>query len=222
MSKLIPPPPPTVPIGRVNSKGEVIINHDWALYLTVGLLQRLGGYNSPDITELLTQSGAYIESDSGSDDSVFIPGPPGPPGAAGATGWLMMEEAPAEPQIIMPPGAEPPHGRYTPTLTNVANLDASTAYECMWVRHGCVVAVSGKIDVNPTAAGLVQLGISLPVASGFTAIHQLAGTAASPGVSGQSAAIVADFTNDRAEMQFTAVDLNNRAMYFTLMYWMHA
>lgn len=109
-------------------------------------------------------------------------------------------------------------GTYTPTLTNVANLDASTAYAMQYLRVGNTVTVSGKIDVNPTAAGLVQLGISLPIASNFANIHECAGAAASPGVSGQSAAIVADATNNRAEMEFTAVDLNNRAMYCTFTY----
>jgi hypothetical protein len=43
-------------------------------------------------------------------------------------------------------------GSYTPTLVNVANLDASTAYSCQYVRVGSVVIVSGQVDVDPTAA----------------------------------------------------------------------
>lgn len=109
-------------------------------------------------------------------------------------------------------------GTYTPTLTNVANLDSSVAYVMQWMRIGNTVTVGGKIDVNPTAAGLVQLGISLPVASDFTGNFQCGGAAASPGVAGQSAAITGDITNNRAEMQFIAVDLNNRAMYCTFTY----
>lgn len=50
--KLIPPPPPTVPIGRVGPGGQVVLDPNWALYLTVGLLNRIGGYNAPSIEEL--------------------------------------------------------------------------------------------------------------------------------------------------------------------------
>lgn len=109
-------------------------------------------------------------------------------------------------------------GTYTPTLTNVANLDASTAFQCQYLRVGNVVTVSGRVDADPTAAGLVQLGISLPIASNFSTANQAAGTAAAAAVAGQSAAIVADATNDRAEMQWTAVDTANRSMYFSFTY----
>lgn len=106
-------------------------------------------------------------------------------------------------------------GTYTPTLFNVANLTASTAYQCQWSRAGSVVTVSGKADIDPTAAGSVQLGISLPVASNIGAAENCAGTAFAPGIAGQGAAILGDATNDRAQMQWVAVDVTNQAMFFT-------
>lgn len=109
-------------------------------------------------------------------------------------------------------------GTYTPTLTNVANLDASTAYACQWLRVGNVVSVSGKVDADPTGAGAVQLGISLPIASTFANAEECAGTAVAPGVAGQCAAIVADVANARAEMQWVAVDTTNQAMVFSFTY----
>jgi len=111
-------------------------------------------------------------------------------------------------------------GVYTPTLTNVTNVAASTAYECQWQQVENTVVVSGRVDVDPTAGAATELGISLPplYPSAFTAVQQCAGTAAAPAVAGQSAAILADVTNSRASMQWVAVDTANRAMYFTFTY----
>jgi hypothetical protein len=110
-------------------------------------------------------------------------------------------------------------GTYTPTLTNVANLDSSTAYECQYMRVGNTVTVSGKVSVDPTlAATSTQLGISLPVASNFGAQEDCAGAAFASGVAGQGAAILADSTNDRAQLQFISGDVTNQAMYFTFTY----
>lgn len=109
-------------------------------------------------------------------------------------------------------------GTYTPTLTGVANVAASTAYTCQYIKAGTMVVVSGKVDVDPTAAAVTQLGISLPVASNFANPEECAGTAFCPAVAGQGAAILADAANNRAEMQWVAVDLANRTMAFTFVY----
>jgi hypothetical protein len=110
-------------------------------------------------------------------------------------------------------------GTYTPTLTNVANLDGSTAYQCQYMRLGNVVTVSGKVDINPTlTATSTQLGISLPVASNLGAAEDCAGTAVSPTIAGMSGAILGDTTNDRAQLQFMSSDINSNAMYFTFTY----
>ena len=107
---------------------------------------------------------------------------------------------------------------YTPTLTNVANVAASTAYECQYFRVGDNVTVSGKADVDPTAAASTQLGISLPIASNIGAAEDCAGVAAAPTIAGQSAAILGDATNNRAQMEWIAVDITNQPMYFTFTY----
>lgn len=109
---------------------------------------------------------------------------------------------------------------YTPTLTNVTNLDASTAYECQASRNGSTVTQSCKVDVDPTAAGATKLGISLKFPSNFTADNQLAGTCFASGVAGQGAAVLADATNDRAEVNWVAVDLTNQSMYCNFTYQM--
>jgi hypothetical protein len=110
-------------------------------------------------------------------------------------------------------------GTYTPTLTNVANLSASTAYQAQYIRIGATVTVSGRVDIDPTAATTsTQLGISLPVASNFGAVEDCAGVAFASGVAGQGAAILADAANDRAQLQYISGDVTNQAMYFTFTY----
>lgn len=110
-------------------------------------------------------------------------------------------------------------GTYTPTLFNVANLDASTAYSCQYMRVGIVVTVSGRVDIDPTlAATSTQLGISLPIASNFANANECAGTAFASGIAGQGAAILADTANDRAQLRYVSGDVTNQAMYFQFSY----
>lgn len=109
---------------------------------------------------------------------------------------------------------------YTPTLTNVANVAASTPYVCQYMRVGSTVTVGGKVDIDPSSATtLTQLGISLPIASTFAATENCGGSAAAPAVAGYSAGILADAVNHRAELDFTtAADVANRSWYFSFTY----
>lgn len=111
-------------------------------------------------------------------------------------------------------------GTYTPTLTNVSNIDANTPYACQYLRVGDVVTVSGRaaIDVTSAAANTV-LGISLPIASNFSAAEQCAGTANANGAVSMSAGILGDATNDRAQIQYIATsNTGNNDFYFTFTY----
>lgn len=110
-------------------------------------------------------------------------------------------------------------GTYTPTLTNVANLSASTAYSCQYQRVADVVTVSGRVDVDPTAAAAAtQLGLSLPIASNLANANECAGVAFAPGIAGQGAAILGDATNNRAQMEWVSADVTNQGMWFTFTY----
>lgn len=109
-------------------------------------------------------------------------------------------------------------GTYTPTLNNTTNVAASTASQCQWMRVGNVVTVSGRASVDPTAAGATVLGISLPLASNLGAVEDCAGAACSSGIAGQCASIHGDAANDRAVMEWIAVDITNQPMYFTFTY----
>lgn len=114
------------------------------------------------------------------------------------------------------------YGTYTPTLTAVANVAASTNYQCQYMRVGTYVQVSGKLDVDPTLGStLTRIRISLPVASNFSAVENCGGTAAVPGVSavGHAGAILADATNDDAELSFlSSVAAANEGWHFTFGY----
>lgn len=109
-------------------------------------------------------------------------------------------------------------GTYTPTLTNMTNLDGTVAYACQYLRVGTVVTVSGRVDANPTAAGATQIGISLPIASDLAGTEQCAGTAFSQSVAGLGAAILADTADNRALMEWTAVDTIERSLFFSFTY----
>lgn len=110
-------------------------------------------------------------------------------------------------------------GTYTPTLTNIANLDATTARLCTWMRIGASVLVAGQLDADPTlTATATKIGLSLPVASNFSTAFQCGGTAAAPAIVSQCAAIYADAANDRAQMEWKAGDITNQTMCFTFAY----
>lgn len=108
-------------------------------------------------------------------------------------------------------------GTYTPTLTGVTNVQASTAYLCQWIRVGNVVTVSGLFNIDFTAAAATELGISLPIASNFTATSNLGGTAIANGTE-RSCFIQADTTNDRAQVIVTSTGTADTAYSFTFQY----
>lgn len=110
-------------------------------------------------------------------------------------------------------------GTYTPTLTNVANLDASTAFATGYYRIGDRVTVFGRFDADATAAASTstQLGLSLPVASNFATSIQLSGTAVADG-STLDAAVRADATNDRADFVWLSNATANRTFRFHFTY----
>jgi hypothetical protein len=108
-------------------------------------------------------------------------------------------------------------GTYTPTLTNVTNVAASANSAAQYLRVGSMVTVSGAVTIDPTAAGSTILDISVPVASNFASVGQLAGTANAPAVN-ENAGIFANITDDRARLQFTAVATGNSVWYFHFTY----
>jgi len=98
------------------------------------------------------------------------------------------------------------HGTYTPTLTGVANVSSSTARLATYMRVGNTVTVAGQMDITPTSNNTqTRIRISLPVASNFSTAYQVGGTASTIPNSAATAhvgGIIADATNDDAEMDY--------------------
>lgn len=113
-------------------------------------------------------------------------------------------------------------GTYTPTLTSVLNVAASTAREAKWTRVGNVVHVVGQMDVDPTSTGsYTTIGISLPIASNLATAYDLSGTGGMQSNSGAASAayVIADAANDRADYSFwNGTDASNKPWSFTFDY----
>lgn len=89
-------------------------------------------------------------------------------------------------------------GVHTPTLTSVALITSSTAYAGHWSRTTNRVTWAGAIGIDSSAAGVIQIGVSLPVASNFSDSADLSGVAVWEGGSPYSAGrCFADTANDR-------------------------
>lgn len=109
-------------------------------------------------------------------------------------------------------------GVYTPTLTNVANVAASTPLACQYLRVGDVVTVTGAIDVTASVVATpTQIGVSLPIASALAGVSECAGTVAAGDVT-QAGSVSGDTTNDRAQIDYFANAITSHRMFFTFSY----
>lgn len=94
---------------------------------------------------------------------------------------------------------------YTPTLTNGNDIASSSAFVCQYGRLGDFVIVSGRVTLTTSSdiADQFELGMSLPIASNFSAANQLGGTGAdsTTQTTVRTVDISADTTNDRASFK---------------------
>ncbi len=112
-------------------------------------------------------------------------------------------------------------GTYTPTITGVTNVTATTAYDLQYMRVGGTVTVSGRVDVQPTAGASTntRVAISLPVASNFTGLSDAAGTGViAQGTAYNVCVIAPDTTNDRADLFFYSTATANAGCRFHFTY----
>jgi hypothetical protein len=96
-------------------------------------------------------------------------------------------------------------GTYTPTITNTTNVSSSTARVSYYTRVGDIVTVHGWVALTTTSnENTTVVGISLPIASNFSAFEQLSGSGNNyvSASGGQVGKIEADATNDRATLTF--------------------
>ena len=117
-------------------------------------------------------------------------------------------------------GCEISCGTYTPTLTNTANLDGSTAFECQYMRVGNTVTVSGAFNADATApATATSLRITLPIASNLSGGEQVGGTGATVNATtSEFAAIVGNLPNDEATIQWISTDVTEQFWSFSFNY----
>lgn len=105
-------------------------------------------------------------------------------------------------------------GTYSPTLTNVANLDASSGGAGFYIRVGSVVLVAVFFNADPTVAlTTTQLGISLPIASNIGGQAHVCGVAFCATAVSEGAAIIGDATNDRAEAYWVTTSTTNQGYW---------
>lgn len=110
-------------------------------------------------------------------------------------------------------------GTYTPTLTNTTNVASSTSYQAQYLRVGSVVTVSGRVNITPTAATTnTVLGLSLPIASNFTALENCGGSGAGDVIADRGAAVRANTTTDTAEIAWQTNSTTARTMYYSYTY----
>lgn len=111
-------------------------------------------------------------------------------------------------------------GTYTPTGTVGANCTITAVRAAQYLRVGNTVHVSGIADITVTAAStFTHFELSLPVASNFANIWELAGA----GSNTESAAytpirVIANTTNDRAVLTFYPTSTGLRSIGYTYSY----
>jgi hypothetical protein len=106
---------------------------------------------------------------------------------------------------------------FTPTLTNITNLTASTAYEAYYLKVGTKITVFGQVDIQATALGVIVLGMSFPVAVTTIFAHQASGTVSS-GNNEETGHMGADDINLRAQLTLTATTTTNHRIYYHYSY----
>lgn len=111
------------------------------------------------------------------------------------------------------------HGSFTPTLSNVANIAARTAYLAMWSKNGRMVTVSGRVDITATAANTAtELTMTLPFASDFSQEYECAGTLSSfQGYAGNISGATAG-ASDVARFRLKPGDTTSNAYFFIFQY----
>ena len=110
-------------------------------------------------------------------------------------------------------------GTYTPTLTNVTNVAASSVLgTCQYMRVGDVVTVSGYLEIDPATLGVdTYLAASLPIPSNISNNNDLGGSASCWNIQ-QSCAIYGDAANNVAGFRYVPTSTANGAFSFTFTY----
>ncbi len=110
-------------------------------------------------------------------------------------------------------------GTYTPTLTGITNVAASTAYSTIFMRVGNVVTVAGRVEIDPTSTGSTVLEMQVPYTTNFNSVGQCCGTFASgDATSGSYGTISSNVTSERAVFTFNSGVTTARTYNFSFTY----
>lgn len=109
---------------------------------------------------------------------------------------------------------------WTPSFTNTTNIDTSSASTSYYLRVGDIVLVfgGGTVDATAGAATYTVMGISVPVASNFTAARQAVGIIHNTGSTGVTGRIYADGTNDRLTAEWASPSSSSITFVFLAAY----
>lgn len=96
-------------------------------------------------------------------------------------------------------------GTWTPTITHVTNVSASSARLCKFIRVGTHVFFWGAVDIDPTAGSTrTVFAISVPITSNFALLTDAAGAMGyDTGTVIVNGTIIADTVNDRMQFAYT-------------------
>lgn len=101
-------------------------------------------------------------------------------------------------------------GTWTPTLTNVTNVDASVGGACHYIRIGDNVMCWGLLQIDATvAASAVVVRMSLPIASNFSDTSDASGNLTSPGVTPSVGSVIPNTTYNTFEIRVTPANAGN-------------
>jgi hypothetical protein len=171
--------------------------------------------NNPTHSGTHTWSGAQTFSASALSAAATAVTWSGNPTHSGAHTWSGVQTYSADPagRII--------GGTYTPTITNVANIDSSTVSGAWnYIRIGSIVIASGQVSINTTAGAstATTFRVSLPVASNLANSYELSGWLQGGSSADGLLGIFGDSTNNEASCTFASGDTSNRLYSVQFMY----
>lgn len=109
-------------------------------------------------------------------------------------------------------------GFYIPTAVIVTNVSAVTPFVSQWSRCANSVTVSGTINIDPIANGLCEIDMTVPLATDFLLVSQLAGVMHDKDNSNEGGSIEAAIVSKKARFQYTANNTNLRHFTFIFSY----
>lgn len=110
-------------------------------------------------------------------------------------------------------------GRYTPSITNGANVASTTARQLHYLRVGDTVHVSGYVTVDPTADDTnTKFEMTLPMAATLSGEGDLAGCGATNNTENDVVPIYANTSSNQAQFDWTAHDTNSQNIFFSFTY----